>query len=93
RGVDIPGRYGGEEFIVILPGTDSNGAKFVAEKIRKLSELEKVDSGRGEIVKFTVSIGVASYQEGIVTFEDLVKRSDEMLYRAKECGRNRVEAD
>ena len=93
RGVDIPGRYGGEEFIVILPGTDSNGAKFVAEKIRKLSELEKVDSGRDEMVKFTVSIGVASYLEEIVTFEDLVKRSDEMLYRAKEGGRNRVEAD
>jgi len=91
RGVDIPGRYGGEEFIVILPGTDSSGAMFVAEKIRKLAEMEKVDSGNDGSLNFTVSIGVASCHNNIDNFEYLVRQSDEMLYRAKEGGRNRVE--
>lgn len=91
RGVDISGRYGGEEFIVILPGTDLQGAMFVAEKIRKLAELEIVDAGNNGIVKFTVSIGVAFYRDVYVNFEELVQKSDEMLYRAKQGGRNRVE--
>lgn len=91
RGVDIPGRYGGEEFIVILPGTGHDGAMYVAEKIRKITEQEKVNNSGAGPITFTVSIGVASYHKGMADFEELVQKADEMLYRAKENGRNRVE--
>ncbi|HRZ27664.1 MAG TPA: diguanylate cyclase, partial [Spirochaetota bacterium] len=90
RGVDIPGRYGGEEFIAILPGTGPGGALYVAEKIRKLAEQEKVDTGANGTINFTVSAGIAASDSNMTGFEDLVRMADEMLYRAKEGGKNRV---
>jgi len=93
RGVDIPGRYGGEEFLIILPGTGPGGAMYVAEKIRKLVEQEKVDTGGNGTLNFTVSAGTASHDKAIINFEELVRKADEMLYRAKQHGKNRVEGD
>jgi len=91
REVDCLARYGGEEFALILPGTDKKSAKVVAEKLRRLIEwasfpnADKLPSGR-----VTVSIGVASFPHDAEDEEELVKRSDEALYKAKNSGRNRT---
>lgn len=85
RASDIPGRWGGEEFLVICPNTDVEAALRVAERVR-----ERVDhrefGGAGHI---TVSIGVSAFEKG-VSVEGTVRNADELLYRAKSEGRNRV---
>ncbi len=92
RGKDVSGRYGGEEFIVILPDTDIEGARYVAEKIRKIVESEPVHVDDDGDVMFTVSIGVAGLESGIKSFDELTKVADSLLYRAKRSGKNRVES-
>ena len=88
RGIDTAARMGGEEFAVILPGTELEGAVAVAERIRAaLAEralLRDELGGRG----LTTSIGVVQYETG--TPDDLLGRADAALYRAKEQGKNRV---
>jgi len=84
RIVDIPGRYGGEEFVVVLPDTDEEGAYVVAERIRKAIENMKCS------VPITVSIGVATLSEEFVSGETLLRRADMAMYRAKSMGKNRV---
>jgi diguanylate cyclase (GGDEF)-like protein len=79
------GRYGGEEFIAVLPGTDLLGAKQVAERVRRIV----YEHAFREIYKITVSIGVAEYQPG-ETIPQLLSRADQALYQAKRDGRNRV---
>lgn len=90
RSVDIVCRYGGDEFIVILPNTELDGAKLVSEKIR--IAIEKKDfliQENNKAVKVTISGGVVSYEKnwGKGVF---VARADEALYRAKSEGRNRI---
>ena len=77
-------RYGGEEFLLMLPEADWKGAFQVAERIRKAVEKETA---------ITISLGVASLQKGEkrVTSQDLIKDADTALYRAKQLGRNRIE--
>ncbi len=82
RGVDLLVRYGGEEFLVLLPETGLALASEVAERIRKRVKAK---------VKITMSIGVSSYHEGMKKKKDLVKKADEALYQAKQKGRDRVE--
>ena len=79
------GRYGGEEFIAVLPGSDLRGAQQCAERIRKIISAENF-RGRYAI---TVSVGVAEYQLG-ETVPQLLTRADQALYRAKRDGRNLV---
>ncbi len=86
RKVDALVRWGGEEFIIFLPNTDKKGAEVLAEKIRKKIENTVFD----EVGKVTVSFGVAELEKSD-TIDDLLKRVDEVLYRAKRLGRNRVE--
>lgn len=83
------GRFGGEEFLVVLPGSDIEGGRQAAERIRHaICETEfETKAGRLEV---TVSIGVAEFQSGD-NAESLLRRADRALYRAKEMGRNRVE--
>jgi diguanylate cyclase (GGDEF)-like protein len=88
REVDIAGRVGGEEFAVLLPETDEDGALRVAERARRRFAAHPVRVGRREL-PLTVSVGVASGVED--TFETLMKRADKALYHAKNLGRNRVE--
>lgn len=90
REIDMVGRYGGEEFIVILPDTDEDAAAKFAERVRG-QVAEHVYRDETTEVRMTVSSGVASFPEAAVEEEEtLLKRADEALYRAKESGRNRV---
>ncbi len=92
RGVDIVARFGGEEFVVVLPETDGVSALRVAELLRdEVAALAvPVDDGRASI-SVTVSIGVATWHKGAgLSFEELVQRADKALYRVKETGRNAV---
>lgn len=90
REVDIVGRWGGEEFAVLLVGIMGTQVRDVAERIRiALSEI-KIDIGQGRIVSFTVSIGASSTTGADPGFESMMKRADLALYSAKAAGRNRV---
>lgn len=93
RTIDLPCRYGGEEFAVILPETDLEGAVHVADRIRTMMESLCI-AYRGERISVTISGGVAS-TSGVaarqaITREHLIQVADETLYRAKQAGRNRV---
>lgn len=85
RDIDILGRWGGEEFLIISKETDLNGASELAEKIRKSVESSKFE----KIIHLTVSIGVAQIEEDEST-DELLKRADDALYKAKEGGKNRM---
>jgi len=90
RRSDIACRYGGEEFIVILPHTPLSDAKMVAERIR--SGIESHDFGYIEQSNpVRVSVGVATCSNGSIDASALLKEADATLYRAKNLGRNRVE--
>ncbi len=90
RQVDVAVRYGGEEFVILLPNTDPRGAKLVAERIRRVIADHPLRLTDGREVSLTVSIGIASYQGADDTPMRLVERSDLALYAAKQAGRNRV---
>ncbi|RFA30144.1 hypothetical protein CAI21_08105 [Alkalilimnicola ehrlichii] len=89
RAVDVFGRYGGEEFMVIMPGTTLEQARVCAERIRHAVEQEDYAAVLGDL-SLTVSVGLAEYRlsEDIAP---LLERADSALYRAKHSGRNRVE--
>lgn len=93
REVDLIYRYGGEEFVVLLPETDSDGCAVVAERVRKCVESHVLRHRTDEsiTVKITVSLGVTSVSKEDQQIEDVLGRADMALYRAKNCGRNRVE--
>ena len=90
RDVDIVARYGGEEFVVFLAGVNARKGKIVADRLRESISEIVVYSEEGEEVRFTVSIGVSSYEISD-NIDTLIKTADEALYKAKENGRNRVE--
>jgi diguanylate cyclase (GGDEF)-like protein len=92
RAADIPCRYGGEEFAIILPETDLPGATVIAERIREAVEKLELREG-ARPVHTTVSIGIA-VQEGqrTASAQHLVERADQALYAAKRAGKNRVVA-
>ncbi len=88
RTIDTAVRYGGEEFVIILPQTDFNGAVISAKKIKNLIRKQNFTQIQGEV---TVSIGIASLpDENINTVDDILKIADDFLYEAKNSGRNRV---
>jgi diguanylate cyclase (GGDEF)-like protein len=89
REVDIAGRYGGEEFCVILPDTDKQGALLAAERVR-LAISEKQVKAYDASIHVTVSIGVASIPEDAHHMGELLDKADWALYRAKRLGRNRA---
>jgi len=89
REIDICGRYGGEEFCVVLPDTGSEGAFYVAERIR--SAVEKVAiSVYDAKIKVTVSIGTAAFPQDGKDLEEILDKADWAMYRAKKNGRNAV---
>jgi two-component system cell cycle response regulator len=94
RGIDLACRYGGEEFVVVMPETDMAVASVVAERIRRRIATEPfaVDKG-AKAVPVTISIGLAALGAAGDSAASLLKRADQALYRAKRDGRNRVVAD
>jgi two-component system cell cycle response regulator len=92
RGVDLACRYGGEEFVFVMPDTDATFAEIVAERLRAAIAREPIDVPNGEPLPVTTSIGVASLDlsSDAETPQTLIKAADEALYRAKDDGRNRV---
>lgn len=91
RQVDVVARIGGEEFAVLLPSTNLHGAMIVAERMRQAVAANAVEVGRVAI-PYTVSGGVATMSDAVTGLDDLMKRADEALYRAKAAGRNRIDA-
>jgi diguanylate cyclase (GGDEF)-like protein len=90
REVDIVCRYGGDEFVVILPFTTLKSAKFVAEKIsRSVEEQDMFNRQTGKVMRVTVSGGVATYREGM-NKDELVGLADQALYKAKGEGKNKI---
>ena len=88
RKIDVCGRYGGEEFIVILPGTDTNVASNIAERIRQNIESKKILGSKREL---TVSVGIATYPNHGKWKQELVEKADQALYVAKANGKNRCQ--
>lgn len=89
RGIDVVGRYGGEEIIVGLVGADSHAAKKIAEDLRtRIAEL--TFGGPGQEFRVTTSIGVASLEDDL-GLDELIKRADQAMYEAKQSGRNNVQ--
>jgi diguanylate cyclase (GGDEF)-like protein len=88
REIDVASRYGGEEFAVILPETSRTGAFVVADRVRQRVE-NHFRRTRG-VSNVTLSGGVASFPDDATTFQDLVKKADLGLYRAKAAGKNRI---
>ena len=86
RSVDVPARIGGEEFNVLLPGINSEGAMIAAERIRKSIESVEIDT----IGHITGSLGVATYFEHSEDVEELLELNDQAMYTSKRNGRNRV---
>jgi len=91
RDGDVVGRYGGEEFGIILPGMPLAHARIVAERIRAtvMARDIKKRGDMGSLGRITISIGVAQFRKG-EKLDALVERADACLYAAKRAGRNRV---
>jgi two-component system cell cycle response regulator len=94
RGIDLACRYGGEEFVIVMPETDAAVAAMVAERLRRRIAAEPfaIQKGSGSI-PVTISIGIAALRGKEDDAAKLLKRADEALYRAKRDGRNRVVPD
>jgi two-component system cell cycle response regulator len=94
RGIDLPCRIGGEEFVVVMPDTNMDVATAVAERVRRKIErdLFAIESGKRS-VPVTVSIGAACIIGRDDTVQTILKRADQALFQAKRDGRNRVVAD
>ncbi|MGA0531517.1 PleD family two-component system response regulator [Hansschlegelia sp. KR7-227] len=94
RGIDLVCRLGGEEFVVVMPETDAQVARVVAERIRSKTAAQPFAiAGGAQSIDVTVSVGVASFLGKSDDAAALLKRADVALYRAKADGRNRVVAD
>ncbi|MBI4275000.1 MAG: PleD family two-component system response regulator, partial [Rhizobiales bacterium] len=93
RGIDLACRYGGEEFVIVMPETDMAVAATVAERLRRriASEPFAVEQG-GHTIEVTISIGIATLEGSEDNAAGILRRADQALYRAKRDGRNRVVA-
>jgi len=87
RDSDILGRYGGEEFLVVLPETDIQGAEILAERLREAVQATPIDT-EGEALTINVSLGVTELTDNTATYEQLIAEADLGLYASKENGRN-----
>jgi two-component system cell cycle response regulator len=94
RGIDLACRYGGEEFVIVMPETDMAVASMVAERLRRRIAGEPFPIGQdGQGIEVTISIGIAQLGSPEDNAAAILKRADQALYRAKRDGRNRVVAD
>jgi diguanylate cyclase (GGDEF)-like protein len=91
REIDLAGRWGGEEFALLLPGTSLEGGRELAERVRRALANHELTAPDGEVVRVTASFGVAAFPES-QSQDQLVAASDGALYEAKRSGKNRVAA-
>ncbi len=89
RGTDLCARYGGEEMIALMPGTEVSQARVTAERLRESIATSPVKLADGRQFKLTISGGIAPWQPGIA-LDGLISAADRALYRAKEGGRNQI---
>jgi diguanylate cyclase (GGDEF)-like protein len=89
RETDVVGRYGGDEFVIVLPETPLSGATLIAERIRKQVE-DYEFFAQNLSMKLTVSLGVANCPKHTLTAEGLIKKADAAMYRAKELNKNSI---
>lgn len=89
REIDLVGRYGGEEFAVILPETGKEAAQVAAERLRSAVE-KSIINAYNESLNVTISVGVATFPDDTSEGSQLIDKADQMLYKSKEEGRNRV---
>ena len=98
RGIDVLGRWGGEEFVAVLPGASAEAAMLVAGRVRlNVEKIRLPPSSKGagevsEVMRMTVSLGVTTYRGMADDLGAMFRRADRALYRAKKAGRNRVVA-
>jgi diguanylate cyclase (GGDEF)-like protein len=94
RPLDLGFRYGGEEFVVLLPNTNTEGAKLIGERIRRNIENLKMEHSFSKIAEVvTVSVGVnTTIPDYKFHFHEFVEKADKALYKAKSEGKNRVES-
>jgi diguanylate cyclase (GGDEF)-like protein/PAS domain S-box-containing protein len=90
RAADIACRFGGDEFIIVMPGTSINDAAHKGEHLRELLQIAEKEFGCLEFLETNFSIGIAAYPEHGSTGAELLKAADAALYRAKHAGGNRV---
>ncbi len=88
RNIDTPGRFGGDEFALVMPETDRDGARMLMERVRR--EVERETFGDHGTIRVSVSIGLAEVDTDMSDPVDWIKAADDALYLAKEQGRNRV---
>ncbi|RYH07642.1 MAG: diguanylate cyclase, partial [Alphaproteobacteria bacterium] len=93
RPLDLACRYGGEEFVVIMPETSQELAQQAGERLRQLIAESPFAIGRGDELKVTMSGGVATIAQPDDAIEAILKRADDALYRAKSAGRNKIELE
>lgn len=89
---DVLGRFGGDEFVLVLPRTAPQDARAAAERLRAAVAAYELHTSGGVAIRATVSVGIASYPGDGETAEDLFRAADRALYRAKQGGRDRVSA-
>lgn len=89
RDTDILGRYGGEEFLIVLPETGCEGGKVLAERLRRAIEAEPVDVN-GTSLQINISLGISELREDCQKYEQLISESDHALYQSKDAGRNQT---
>jgi two-component system cell cycle response regulator len=90
RDVDIPARYGGDEFVVILPETTVATARMVAERLRKAIQMHGFGAGASLSRQLTASIGIAGFPDHAKSKQELMLKADEAMYRSKAAGGDRV---
>ncbi len=92
RDVDHGARYGGDEFVVLLPETNKKDAVMIAERLRSTIENHQFLKHKGLSIQFTASFGVANYPSDASSKEDLIKMADDAMYKVKHTSKNKVQS-